>query len=154
MSIIGPNGSRAITLDSLTFKDYQAFTDTTVLPAADNLSHHIMTVVAEALELLGKICPTLVEQEEIEIVQMAATTLQKGIRSGEIQLDDTTLVQEITRDPKRLEGVLNEAGDVLWGLSQLCSRLGMPLAAAAHANHTKLTSRKARGVIEGDGDNR
>lgn len=50
--------------------------------------------------------------------------------------------------------VLKEAGDVLWMLSACLGELDLSLQDAAELNLTKLTDRKARGVLQGSGDNR
>jgi MazG nucleotide pyrophosphohydrolase domain. len=47
-----------------------------------------------------------------------------------------------------------EAGDVLWQLAGLCTQLNLKLEDVAQANLDKLTSRKQRGVIDGNGDHR
>ncbi len=45
-------------------------------------------------------------------------------------------------------------GDVLWYLSEICTRLGVRLEDVAAGNIAKLADRAARGVITGDGDRR
>lgn len=52
------------------------------------------------------------------------------------------------------EALALELGDVLWYLSELCTRLGIPLGEVAAKNIAKLADRAARGVISGDGDHR
>ena len=47
-----------------------------------------------------------------------------------------------------------EAGDILWQLSGLCKVMGWSLEDVAQENLDKLASRQARGVIDGNGDNR
>ena len=47
-----------------------------------------------------------------------------------------------------------ELGDVLWYLTQLASDAGLSLEGVAKNNLEKLFSRKERGKITGDGDNR
>lgn len=47
-----------------------------------------------------------------------------------------------------------EAGDILWQLAGLCWVMGWDLEDVAQGNLDKLASRKQRGVIDGDGDNR
>ncbi len=47
-----------------------------------------------------------------------------------------------------------ELGDVLWYLTQLATELGLSLDEIAEKNLDKLYSRKDRGVLSGDGDNR
>jgi NTP pyrophosphatase (non-canonical NTP hydrolase) len=76
--------------------------------------------------------------------------------SGEI----AEKLKKIIRDKA---GVIDEAdkadmgkeiGDVLWYLAVLAHDLGIPLDDIARQNLDKLQSRKARGVLGGDGDNR
>ena len=52
------------------------------------------------------------------------------------------------------EELLKEAGDILWQLSGLCKVMGWSLEDVAQENLDKLASRQARGVIDGNGDNR
>ena len=47
-----------------------------------------------------------------------------------------------------------ELGDVLWYLSEICSRLGIRLEDVAAGNITKIADRVARGVLRGEGDYR
>lgn len=47
-----------------------------------------------------------------------------------------------------------ELGDVFWYLSTLSYELGFSLQEIAEMNYEKLQSRKKRGKIHGDGDNR
>ncbi len=47
-----------------------------------------------------------------------------------------------------------EVGDVLWYLAVFAHHLGIPLETIAQQNLDKLQSRKARGVLQGSGDNR
>ena len=50
--------------------------------------------------------------------------------------------------------IIKELGDVLWYLSAVCDELGTNLEWVAMQNILKLESRKQRGVIGGNGDNR
>jgi NTP pyrophosphatase (non-canonical NTP hydrolase) len=56
--------------------------------------------------------------------------------------------------PEDAQEIIKELGDVLWYVAVLADYLGMPLEAVAEANLQKLSSRKARGVQAGSGDNR
>lgn len=47
-----------------------------------------------------------------------------------------------------------ELGDVLWYLANLADDLGLNLEEIAFENLKKLQTRKAKGVLRGDGDNR
>jgi NTP pyrophosphatase (non-canonical NTP hydrolase) len=50
--------------------------------------------------------------------------------------------------------ILKEVGDVLWYCNALCRDLGLTLEDAMKLNLEKLESRKARNMINGNGDNR
>ena len=50
--------------------------------------------------------------------------------------------------------ISKELGDCLWYLSQIASELGLSLNNIAERNIEKLRSRKDRGKLQGDGDNR
>ncbi len=55
---------------------------------------------------------------------------------------------------ERKEELKKELGDVLWNIANLSHDLGFKLSDVALANIEKIESRKNRGVISGDGDNR
>jgi len=57
-------------------------------------------------------------------------------------------------DEETRREVKKELGDVLWYLTQIGSELGMTLEDIANENIKKLFSRKNRGKLNGDGDNR
>ena len=57
-------------------------------------------------------------------------------------------------DDKRKVEIAKELGDVLWYIAALSNNLGYDLDTIANMNIAKLSSRKARGVIGGEGDNR
>lgn len=52
------------------------------------------------------------------------------------------------------EGLLKELGDPLWYITSLADDLGFTLQDVVDANVEKLSSRKERGVLKGNGDNR
>jgi NTP pyrophosphatase (non-canonical NTP hydrolase) len=56
-------------------------------------------------------------------------------------------------EEKRTE-VKKEMGDVLWYLAQLSTEFGFDLESVAQMNLDKLASRKERGVLHSEGDNR
>lgn len=55
---------------------------------------------------------------------------------------------------KEIEDLKMELGDVLWYFTQICTDLGLSLEEVAEANLDKLFSRKERGVLGGEGDDR
>ena len=58
------------------------------------------------------------------------------------------------RDGASLAGLVKELGDVLWYMAAIARNLGITLEEVAQANLGKITSRKERGKIHGEGDNR
>lgn len=50
--------------------------------------------------------------------------------------------------------IVKELGDVLWYVASISRYLDMPLSEVAKLNVAKLLSRKKRGTLHGDGDNR
>lgn len=58
------------------------------------------------------------------------------------------------KDTKFRDKIKEDMGDVLWFLSQIGIELNISLEDVARYNIKKLESRKKRGVLHGDGDNR
>lgn len=56
--------------------------------------------------------------------------------------------------PARKEEIKKELGDVAWFLAELCTCFNLSLESVCVGNIEKLTSRKKRGKIHGEGDNR
>ncbi len=69
-------------------------------------------------------------------------------------------VKKVMRDEggvvssEKREELKKELGDVLWYVANVATELDITLHEIADANITKLFSRKERGKIQGDGDNR
>lgn len=113
----------------MTFNEYQNFAETTALyPDAGRST--IGGLAYCALGLAG-------ESGEI------ADKVKKVIRDK----------GGIISDESRLE-IAKECSDVAWYLARTASELGYTFQEIAQMNIDKLSSRKARGVIMGSGDNR
>lgn len=69
-----------------------------------------------------------------------------------IRNDSATTVDQVSEE-KKME-VENEMGDVLWYLAQLATELHIDLESVAVHNLEKIASRKERGVLHSEGDNR
>ena len=69
-------------------------------------------------------------------------------------------IKKIARDDggkiteKRKLEIKQELGDLLWYISQLAQELGISFSDVARSNLDKLSDRRERGLIRGDGDNR
>lgn len=55
---------------------------------------------------------------------------------------------------ERKTEIIKELGDVTWFVAELCTLLNVSLEEVMQKNIDKLTSRKERNVIKGEGDNR
>jgi NTP pyrophosphatase (non-canonical NTP hydrolase) len=53
-----------------------------------------------------------------------------------------------------VDDLVDELGDILWFIAQMATYLNRDLSYLADRNKEKLTSRQARGVLKGSGDNR
>lgn len=76
--------------------------------------------------------------------------------SGEVQRKVKKIIRDsggiITEDAKKEIG--KELGDILWYVAALCRELNLSMDDIAQQNIDKLLSRKERGVLTGNGDNR
>lgn len=87
---------------------------------------------------------------------LAYTALGLVGEAGEV----ANKVKKVLRDhgsdvpPDVRQALLDEAGDVLWYLTQLCTELDADLGTVAGLNVAKLASRAARGRLQGNGDDR
>ena len=83
-------------------------------------------------------------------------TLGLAGESGEVAEKIKKVIRNdggIMSDEKRGE-IKKELGDVLWYVAQLSTELGLALGDVAQGNLDKLASRKERGVLHSEGDNR
>lgn len=62
-------------------------------------------------------------------------------KNGEVSIEDK-------------DDITKELGDILWYVSAVSYYLDIPLEHVAQANIDKLSNRKERGVLKGEGDNR
>ena len=119
--------------------EYQKRAMETCLPESENFAYMILNLVGELGEFASKVA--------------------KSIRKGQMVVDRNGMqivgdVATVADVDQLHEGLKAEAGDILWQLSGLCSISGWSLEEIARGNLVKLASRKERGEIDGNGDNR
>ena len=119
--------------------EYQKAAMNTCMPESENFAYMILNLVGELGEFASKVA--------------------KSIRKGQMVVDRNGLqivgdVATVADVDQLHEGLKAEAGDILWQLSGLCSISGWSLEEIARGNLVKLASRKERGEIDGNGDNR
>lgn len=112
----------------------------TCMKSCDNFAYMMLNLIGEVGEFASKIA--------------------KHIRKGNMTIGGKCLPNglhchlENEEWLKADEELMKEAGDILWQLSGLCKAMGWTLEEVGRLNLEKLASRKLRGVIDGDGDNR
>jgi NTP pyrophosphatase (non-canonical NTP hydrolase) len=119
--------------------EYQERAMATCMPSCDNFSYMMLNLIGEVGELASKVA------KDIRKVNVA---VGQGM--------DNELIPRMPFDEwiERLEEYKKEIGDILWQTAGVCEVLGLTLEESAQGNLAKLASRKERGVIDGDGDNR
>lgn len=119
----------------MTLNEYQEQAMSTCMKSCENDAYMMLNLVGEVGELASK--------------------LAKDIRKDKAAIQENYLV--IYEDEymwMRYKEYMKEAGDILWQLAGLCKIFGWTLEQVAQVNLDKLASRKERGVIDGNGDNR
>lgn len=116
--------------------EYQQQAMSTCMESCDNYTYMMNNLVAEVGEFSGKIA--------------------KLVRKGKVEIMEGDLypVMSFAEWTYASGELMKEAGDILWQLSGLCHVMGWKLEDVAQQNLEKLASRKERGLIDGNGDNR
>ena len=120
--------------NKMELNEYQMRAMKTCLSSSNNFSYMILNLVGEVGEFSSKVA--------------------KAIRKEKSDIDDNDLYFSENALPEEIIDLKYEAGDILWQLSGLCKVMGWSLEDVAQMNLDKLASRKDRGVIVGNGDNR
>ena len=124
----------------MTFSDYQKkTTETAVYP----------TCCVDTTEPVDE-CRSLVD------VRFLYPALGLSGEVGEVEEKLKKIIRDdggLVSDQKKKD-ITKELGDVLWYVAQLCECLGISMEECAEGNIKKLADRKARGVLQGSGDNR
>lgn len=127
---------------------YQKMAMTTCMPSSDNFAYMMLNLVGEVGEFSSKVA--------------------KLIRKDMVKIDNNRPVlcfpNPFTEDHEHMTPqdydvdynaeLQKECGDILWQVAGLASCMGWELEDIARMNLDKLASRKQRGKIDGDGDNR
>ena len=128
-----------------------------------NLEEEARKFMQDKLTITEVITPDLYEKLAGETAifpkEKALEYLALGLTSeaGEV----AGKVKKLIRDGEDKEGfelkkiaIASEIGDVLWYCAMMAKEVGVPLNTIMQENLEKLHSRKERGKLSGDGDNR
>ena len=96
------------------------------------------------------------EDNNVIIVDYCYPALGLAEEAGEVAGKYAKAVRDCNGiiDSERREAIIKELGDVTWFVAELCTLLNVSLEEVIQKNIDKLTSRKERNVIHGNGDNR
>lgn len=111
---------------------YQQRAMSTCMYSCDNHAYMLTGLVGEVGELFGKIA--------------------KGIRKEKTGFHRNMLLNGFTEEEKH--DIKSELGDCAWFIAGVAETFGWSLEEVCQDNLDKLASRQARGVIDGNGDNR
>lgn len=121
--------------NELTLNEYQLKAMSTCMESSNNIAYMLTGLTAEVGEINDKIA--------------------KAVRKNQIKITRNNLCTWNDRTPSDFrDNLIKEIGDVLWFVAGLSKVLGVNLNDVAQGNLDKLQSRKQRGVIDGNGDNR
>lgn len=119
----------------MTLNEYQHQAMSTCMESCSNIAYMLTGLNAEVGEVNDKFA--------------------KAIRKEQIAITRNNLATWADRTPEDWEANLQkELGDVMWFCAGICYVMGWQLGDIALQNIDKLQSRKQRGVIDGNGDNR
>lgn len=123
---------------------YQLLAMSTCMGSCKNISYMLLNLQGEVGEFSSKIAKAI-RKEDVYIGTRRSPEI-KNILCVNKKFDDQLLEWD--------KELMLEAGDILWQLAGLCYVMGWDLETVAIQNLEKLASRKERGVIDGNGDNR
>lgn len=156
-----------------TFDSYQEFTtETALFPQEVGVPYTALGLNGESAEVAGKLLANLnktiltydgmaVDENRDNLYHLnnllrslaktgaEVEKFKKALRKGEKKLPP---IKPVSAEEKK--ELAKEIGDVLWYCAQLSRTLGYKLSDIAAMNVEKLSSRRARGVLHGNGDNR
>ena len=107
----------------------------------DNAMYPALGLAEEAGEVCGKIAKFIRKN--------------MGFQPATVYRDDyPSILDWSTKNARFRKDLSAELGDVMWMVAELCTIYGLDMGEVMSENIEKLTDRRARGVIDGNGDNR
>lgn len=127
----------------MTFAEYQAFTKKLAVYNADISAH---------IQVMSEKNTVIYHEEPLHFLYPVLALAEEA---GEVAGKVAKYIRKSDTDYQTLrKGVKLELGDVLYQLSEAARQFGYTLDEIAEGNVAKLTDRKDRGVLVGEGDNR
>ena len=104
---------------------------------------------------LKKSLDNIQENSPIDTPRLLTAALGLGSETGEfVEIVKKMILQGKPADEDNIFHMKRELGDVMWYIARLFDMYDMSMIEVLHENYLKLTDRKERGVLKGDGDSR
>ena len=132
--------------------EYQTKAMNTCMDSSRNMSYMALGMMSEVGEFTGKIAKAI-RKGNVYI----GKEIQGNIdckNDSDLHIDYNGFQHKRQDIIDFEEGLRAELGDILWFVAGIASVMGWDLTEVAQENIAKLASRKERGVIDGNGDNR
>ena len=131
--------------------EYQRKAMNTCMDSSRNMSYMALGLMSEVGEFTGKIAKAI-RKGNVYI----GKEIQGNIdckNDSDLHIDYNALQHGVDIIDFEI-GLRAELGDILWFVAGIAEVMGWNLSEVAQENIAKLASRKERGVIDGNGDNR
>lgn len=128
--------------------EYQKAAMSTRLPSSDNFSYMVFGLVEEVGEFAGKISKGI--RKGISSIGLDSEVAEQ-MSPGDVKAND---IYFLDAAEEQREAIKKELGDVMWMVAGITDELGWSLEEICQENLRKLADRKARGKIDGCGDDR
>ena len=131
--------------------EYQTKAMNTCMDSSRNMSYMALGLMSEVGEFTGKIA---------KAIRKGNVYIGKEIQGNIDCKNDSDIhfdyngFQHWAGCMEFEKGLKAELGDILWFVAGIAEVMGWDLSEVAQENIAKLASRKERGVIDGNGDNR
>lgn len=132
--------------------EYQTKAMNTCMNSSRNMSYMALGLMSEVGEFTGKIAKAI-RKGKVYI----GREIQGNIdckNDSDLHIDYNAFLHNEQDIIDFEKGLRAELGDILWFVAGIAEVMGWDLSEVAQENITKLASRKERGVIDGNGDNR
>lgn len=131
--------------------EYQTKAMNTCMDSSRNMSYMAFGLMSEVGEFTGKIAKAI-RKGNVYIGKEIQGNIDCKNDSDLHYYNAFLLNEQDTIDFNK--GLRAELGDILWFVAGIAEVMGWDLSEVAQENIAKLASRKERGVIDGNGDNR
>lgn len=132
--------------------EYQTKAMNTCMDSSRNMSYMAFGLMSEVGEFTGKIAKAI-RKGNIYIGKEIQGNIDRSSDS-DIHIDYNAFQYNGQDIIELKKGLRAELGDILWFVAGIAEVMAWDISEVAQENIAKLASRKERGVIDGNGDNR